>query len=500
MDLDPLRPVLLGVVLPGLGAGKAVVGIEIEVDLDVDHVGHQVPVVQHRRRAEVSDVIHGQGLGLVQHRPAQLGQIQKIAGIRDAREGADRLGWDAEIVFEGIVGNEEINSGQVFDNLTNDFTAKLGALVLHRNAIVVLADHVGFRPVAVLIHPVYGQLGDKGQVAENVQINANGQLADDADGVLAAFLRIDHGELILQNFAQIHAGSAGQAAGRAVVADIDSRLEQQDDPGGVRHIVIVIIVIIVIVAIVDADDGDSIVADADPALDDVDLQDRHVFNGISVIIFGIGHLILCDMGVNLSGSNHGILFTHMECDHVGLDIVAIGLVAVVLVVDDAVHGSSQTDLLQQFVQQVLLLGLQSFFQLVGALVRGFPNEVRQHVVIVAQGFLDLSDPGIILVCAELGDGLLQGPDDLLQGRLFLQLTDPVLVILSDGKVDCDLPVVVILQLDQLDVLPIVAVLLLYHGLNAVGLVVLLQVDVPLLFDGDAREAVDEFHGIGLVVV
>ncbi len=94
-----------------------VVIVQIKVELDVDDVCHEPPVVKKGFGAEIPYIIHGQRFRLFLGGSRQLGEIEQILRVGNATEGAYRLGGYAEIILEGIVGHRAVKVREIFDDL-----------------------------------------------------------------------------------------------------------------------------------------------------------------------------------------------------------------------------------------------------------------------------------------------------------------------------------------------------------------------------------------------
>ena len=109
--------------------------------------------------AKVCDIFSAQGLGLIESLARKAGYVHDIFQLGHAHKGAHSLRRDAEISVEGVVGYRKVQCslGQVFDDLADDLAGKLRPLILHGDALVVLAYGEAHRPVALLIGLGYGQ-------------------------------------------------------------------------------------------------------------------------------------------------------------------------------------------------------------------------------------------------------------------------------------------------------------------------------------------------------
>ena len=192
-----------------------------------------------------------------------------------------------------------------------------------------------------------------------------------------------------------------------------------------------------------------------------------------------------------AAGEHGNVFANVEGDLVGL----AGLVAVVLIVDDTVLSRGETYSLHELIEELPLLRVQDFLELIDPLICGGLYGVGQRVVIGACGLLDLRYPRIIGVFRDLCKRLLQGAYELLKGSLLAKLAHADLGVVHAVKTHALLPIVVFIQLNELDSLPLGAVLLLDDDLDAVRPVLALKVDVPLFLDVYAGVTVGKFDRI-----
>ena len=185
---------------------------------------------------------------------------------------------------------------------------------------------------------------------------------------------------------------------------------------------------------------------------------------------------------------------------VGLRLVVAVLsldLVIILVVDDPSLRAGKVQLLHQLVIERLRRSVQLVQQLVVALIRRVPDSFGQAVPIGLALGLELVEPLVVLVLA-LVDEVAKLAAQLLQGRFLLQLPDAELRTIAADFVHkyVGLPVVFTAQLHQLDGFPSVAALLLDNDLDAAGTILFLQVDLPVLFDGDGGEGVGEDDRVG----
>ena len=347
VDLDRLGTLaeLVVLVIPRLlavhGAGWVVGRIvgDIPVHLYVEDVGHKVIVRKNRAPAGVGKVAGRQLLGLVYHTLFKIFQVGQLLDVGDPQYRGYGLGGDAYVAAERVERHRRVNEavGKVLHDEADDLAGELGTLVVHGDARRVLAVHHREAPVVFLGDPLHGQLGNLdakeclGQLPNQAEVQTQRHLTQDGYWILAPLYGIDHGKLVVQHATQVYARRACQALCRVERAFL--RLAHKHQPGRVGHVLVVH-------------------ANADPALDDVNLHDGLVGDGEGlrvIILFGvIAYLVLRVVGT-LVARQYRYIGLHVVNDLVRR---GIALVRILAVVDDARGIGVKAKLLHQFGREV----------------------------------------------------------------------------------------------------------------------------------------------------
>ena len=524
-QLDLARPVFFLIPDPILGylCGEGHIRL-VQLDLDVEDVGPQGPVLQQ----DVLQVFKAVDIALGKLPAGLLQRFERASGVSlhifDVQEGKLPVGFagNADEVVKRIVGNLDIHAGHILDNLADDFAGQLRALVFHGDAQgVFLRDEVG-GPVAVLVHLGHGNR-DAVRQAEDVQVNTDGEFADEIDGVQAALDQVvnliqqagqpEQRQLDIRIFLQF--GSADRVLGGFAIQSTGSELEQDPDKGFLRLVVILFIIFVVFFAVL------FLVApevQEDPALGDVDLGDGQVCDGefFTIVTHLIGDKILRFVLVHVPAVEEGRIFRHLKDHGVGLGLLLpvlflFRLVVVLLVIDDALFGGVELQQIQQLFKQLVALRAQLVRQLVIAALRGGPHILRQLVKPGFTRFLQLFKPFAVFFLCLAGIPVHEVLELFQQAVLRGQLADAVgnAVILRypnrllPGFGFIALVILRLAQLDKLYGFPLRVVaflfLLLDQELHGIGMVFLFQVDIPFLFHRDLiRRHVGEGNSIGFL--
>ena len=516
-ERNGVRTVLLFIVHPDFPDISRFRPVYIDADLDIDHIGNLFPVVQADGCARRCDFLE-QVVQFTRHKfqrfPRQfpgnggIVEVEQVADLADVHQVSVCFARYADIIAERSIGNRKVNMEEILDDLPDNLAAQFRALVLHRNTEHVFGrDKVGC-PVVVLAY-----LGDRDRQhfvsdIENVDIYAQRQFADQCNRIHPAadqaageervVEQVEYRQLDIQITAHVNAHAPG------LFRDVRIHLEQQDQVYVVRFVLIVR------------------VAQHDPALDHVNFRDRLVPDavGAALSFFAllriVGNPVARFVGVHLL-ARQGCILLNLEGNDVCfrfliLVVVPVAvsavfafllrLVLVVLVIDDTLLRGIELHLLNQFLIDFVLLRVQLFRQLVKAFVRRFLQRLRQIVKQFFRVGFDIAHPLVEPVFHLAGvffDFVLEGFQDAV---FFLQLADTVddilgltlrafLLLLQRQVYGC-LPgiqpfPVILRQFDKLDGFPffVVAVpgFFLDQYFYALGMVLSLQIDIPLFLDG-----------------